>query len=107
MHVGFLSFSKLKQTNFNLQTTTLRPNSSIIHQLHYAQNERLLTVTFKKGRFKHSGQTKKIEEISLEIYQVIIDSDSIGRAILEILGERKYIKSQKRKRFLLARLFSF
>ncbi len=107
MYVGFLAFLKQQPTNFKLHSTTLYPNSSIIHQLQYAQNEHLLTVTFKKGKFKHSGQTKKIEKISIETYQTIIDSDSVGRAILEILGERKYIKSQKRKQFLLARLFSF
>jgi hypothetical protein len=83
------------------------PKSSLIKFLEYHEEQRLLKITFHKGRFKYSGQTRELQNTSYEIYRNIIGAESVGRAILELLGERKYIRSQKKEKSLLNRLLNF
>jgi|GEM_PF-5747437 len=75
--------------------------------LEYDEKKQILKITFRKGKFRHSGQVRELSNTSYEIYRNIIGAESVGRAVLELLGERKYIKSQSKKKGLFTRLLDF
>jgi len=103
-----LSVQNSKTNSLNILRKSINyPKSSIVEKLTYIQDERKLTVSFKKGKSKLSNQSRELSDISPEIHSTILESQSVGKAILEILGERRYIKSQKKKKNIFSRIFSF
>lgn len=79
----------------------------MIKLLEYNEKKQVLKITFLKGRFKHSGQVRELGNTSYEIYRTLIGAESVGRAVIELLGERRYVKSQLKKKGLLTRLLDF
>ena len=79
----------------------------MIKLLEYNEKKQILKITFRKGKFRHSGQVRELSDTSFEIYRNLIGAESVGRAVIELLGERKYIKSQTKKKSLFSRLLDF
>ncbi|MBX2844024.1 MAG: KTSC domain-containing protein [Flammeovirgaceae bacterium] len=80
--------------------------SSILEYMRYSEQEKELEVKFKKGKWK--GKKKVFKNISKEVYQTIIDSESVGRALIEVVGEQKYKeKTIKKNQSIIHKILTF
>ena len=71
-----------------IQTTTVK--SSTIDSLYYAKEDGLLVVTFK------NGTTYSYYNVVLEDYLALITSESIGKAMNQIIkGKYNYAKHEE------------
>ena len=67
-------------------------NSSLIEYLEYSPEELKMSVKYKSG--KHANKVRNYPDISVRDFFHVIESDSIGRAVLKLIQsvrEKEYI----------------
>lgn len=73
----------------------LTNRSTVLEYMRYSEQGKELEVKFKKGKWK--GKKKVFKNISKPVYQTIIESESVGRALFEVVGEQKYKEKVSKK----------
>ena len=63
--------------------------SSMVDFIEYSQNNNILLVKFKKGKYK--GKIRSYDSVTPSQFFQILESDSVGRSVLKFAEKRRML----------------